>query len=242
MRIGFYINPVARLREQHPSGLPDPALAAALAESAGAQVILAGWAPGSGILNERDILLTRELVRGDLFVVTALREDTVESILKFHPDGVILIDTTWDGVRQGRSIPIDADADLVAAICSSFKAAAVPAAVMIEPNAQAVRTAARIGASGVVIDCSIYAAARTEKDAEESIDRISSAAMAAGKFGMVASAARGLTSANVSPVSRLSYIEELYFGQSIVARALLVGLDASIRELIASSRHAKVSS
>ncbi len=242
MRIGFYINPIARLREHHASGLPDPALAAALAESAGVQLILAGWTPNGGILNERDILLTRELVRGDLFIVTALREDAVDPVLKFHPDGVILVEAGWDGIRQGKSIPLETEADLVSQISATFKAAAIPVAVMIEPNGQSVKTAARVGASGVVLDCSIYASARTEKDAEESIDRIANAAMAASKFGMVASVARGLTSANIGPVSRLSYVEELYFGQTVAARSMLVGLDTAVRELIAASRHVKVSS
>ena len=242
MRIGFYINPIARLREHHPSGLPDPALAAALAESAGVQLILAGWTPNGGILNERDILLTRELVRGDLFIVTAAREDAVNAILKFHPDGVVLLDPDWDGVHQGNALFFDSDSESVSQICSLFKSAAIPVAVLIEANGQSVKTAARIGASGVVIDCSLYASARTEKDAEESIDRIAATTMAANKFGLVASVARGLTSANVTPVARNPYVEEIFFGQTIGARAMLVGLDTAIREVISTSKHSRVNS
>lgn len=239
MRIGFYLNPIARLREQHPSGLPDPSIVAAIAESAGVQLILAGWTPNGGVLNERDVLLTRELIHGDLFIVTSLREDVVNPILKFHPDGVILLDTGWDGIRQGRSIPLETDADICARICASFKSASIPSAVLIEPNVQSIKTAARVGASGVVLDCSIYSTARTEKDAEEAIDRIDSSAMAASKFGMVASAARGLNSSNVNPVARLPYLEELYFGQAIAARSIYVGLDQTIRELINSAHHSR---
>ncbi len=242
MRIGFYINPVARLREHHPSGLPDPSLAAALAESAGVQLILAGWTPSGGMLNERDILLIRELVRGDLFIVTAAREDSVNPILKFHPDGVVLVDPNWDAIRQGKPVTLESDADQVSQICMTFKAADIPVAVMIDANGQSVKTAARVGASGVVIDCSAYASARTEKEAEEAVDRIGATAMAASKFGMVASVAKGLTSSNVSPVSRISYVEEVYFGQTVVARAMLVGLDSAIREVIMTSKHSRVGS
>lgn len=239
MRIGFYINPVARLREQHPSGLPDPTLAAALAESAGAQLILAGWVPLGGLLTERDVLLTRELVRGDLVIVTPLREDAVDSVLKFHPDGVVLVEPTWDGIRQGRPIQTETDADLIGSVAGSYKSAGLGASLLIEPNAPAVKSAARFGVAGVVLDCTVYASARTERDAEAALDRIGDAAMAAGKFGLVAAAAHGLTAQNVAPVASQRYLEELYFGQGIVARALIVGLNDAVREMVTTARHSR---
>ena len=214
-------------------------MAAALAESAGVQLILAGWTLNSGLLNERDVLLTRELVRGDLFIVTALREEAIHPILKFHPDGVVLLDPGWDGIRQGHPLSLDGEVDLATKVANEFKAAAVPVAVMIDANSQSVKTAARVGASGVVIDCSVYASARTEKDAEEAVDRILATALAASKFGMVASAARGLTPANISPIARISYLEEFFFGQSIAARSMIVGLDTAMREVIYATRHSR---
>jgi pyridoxine 5'-phosphate synthase PdxJ len=239
LRIGFYINPIARLRENHASGQPDPAFAAALAESAGAQLILAGWTPGGGLLNERDILLIRELIRVDLMVVTAADETGVDSVLKFHPESVILIDPNWDGSRQGKPVSLETDSDLVQTVCSAYKAAGVPSAVLIDPSAQGVKTAARIGASGVVLDCSVYASARTEKDAEAAIDRISDAGLAASKFGLLAAAARGLNTVNIGPVAGQKYIEEIYCGQGIVSRAMTCGLDCAIRELTTTALHSR---
>jgi len=235
MRIGYYINPIARLREGHTSGIPDPAVAAALAESAGVQIVLAGWAQSSGLLTERDILMTRELVRGDLIVVAPLKEELVDTVLKFHPDGVVLVDGSWDGARPARPILVEADSDRIGATGSAYRSAGIPAALMIEPNAQAVKTMARLNISGVVLDCSTYAAARNEKDAGAALDRISDAALAAGKFGLMAAAAHGLTAQNFSPVATIRYIEEIYFGQWISSRALFVGLDRACREVISSS-------
>jgi len=234
MRIGFYINSIARLREGHVSGIPDPAVAAALAESAGAQVILAGWAPTNGLLTERDVLMARELVRGDLIVVTPLRDELVDTVLKFHPDGVVLVDGGWDGTKPARPILVEADTDRISATSASYRSAGIPAALLIEPNAQAVKNAARLNVSGIVFDCSTFALARNEKDASAALDRISDAALAAGKFGLMAAGAHGLNGQNMASVANVRYIEELYFGQWIISRAIYVGLDRAVREAMAS--------
>jgi pyridoxine 5-phosphate synthase len=234
MRIGFYINPIARLRESHPSGLPDPALSAALAESAGAQVILAGWASSGGLLTERDILMTRELVRGDLIIIAPLKDELVDTALKFHPDGVILVDATWDGVRSARPILVEAEAERIFSVAGAYKSAGVPAGIFIEPNAQAVKSAARQNVVSVTLDCSLYAASRSEKESGAALDRVSDAALASGKFGLMTAAGHGLTGANLTPIASVRYVEELYIGQWIAARGLIVGLDQAVREIIST--------
>jgi len=234
MRIGFYINPIARLREGHQSGLPDPAMAAAIAESAGAHIVLAGWAAASGLLTERDVLMAREMVRGDLVIVAPLKEELGESILKFHPDGVVLVDGSWDGARPARPLLVEADSERIASVTSFYRSAGVPAALLIEPNPQAAKNAARLNTAGIVFDCSAYAAARNEKDASSAIDRIADSALAAGKFSLMAAGAHGLNAQNARPVAGVHYIEELYFGQSIAARAMMVGLDRAVRETVDS--------
>lgn len=233
MRLGFYINPIARLRESHISGLPDPALAAALAEAAGAQIILAGWVAGSGLLTERDVLLTRELVRGDLIIVTHLRDEAVENVLKFHPDGVILVDGAWDGLRMARPILIEADSERINSVVGSFRTAGVPAALLIEPSPAAVKAAKRLNAAGVVFDCASYSTSRSEREIGEALDRIGDASLAAEKYGIAAGAAHGLTNQNLAPIAGVRFLEEIYLGQGIAVRSLMVGLNDALREVIA---------
>jgi pyridoxine 5-phosphate synthase len=52
--------------------------------------------------------------------------------------------------------------------------------------------------------------------------------------GIAVHAGHGLTVTNVGPVAAIPEIEELNIGQSIVSRAVFIGLDAAVREI----RHA----
>jgi pyridoxine 5-phosphate synthase len=49
---------------------------------------------------------------------------------------------------------------------------------------------------------------------------------------MTLHAGHGLTYRNVVPVARLPFLDELNIGHSIVARALMVGFQAAVREMV----------
>ena len=51
------------------------------------------------------------------------------------------------------------------------------------------------------------------------------------QLGMILNAGHGLNSQNVQRLSQLSEIVEFNIGHSIVARAVLVGLDQAVREM-----------
>ena len=46
-------------------------------------------------------------------------------------------------------------------------------------------------------------------------------------------AGHGLTYRNIGPIAAIAGIEELNIGHSIVARAVLVGMDRAVREMLA---------
>ena len=50
---------------------------------------------------------------------------------------------------------------------------------------------------------------------------------------MGVAAGHGLNYDNVEPIARISEIDELNIGHAIVARAVLVGFDRAVREMIA---------
>jgi pyridoxine 5-phosphate synthase len=61
--------------------------------------------------------------------------------------------------------------------------------------------------------------------------RLRAATAQAARLGLVVHAGHGLTVANVGPVAALAEVVELNIGHSIVARAVLVGMAAAVREM-----------
>ncbi|MBQ01447.1 MAG: hypothetical protein CL477_12260 [Acidobacteria bacterium] len=63
--------------------------------------------------------------------------------------------------------------------------------------------------------------------------RVQQAARKAHEEGLEVLGGHGLTYTNVKPVAAIPEIVELNIGHSIVSRAVLVGLERAVREMIA---------
>jgi len=216
---------------------PEPAVVAALATGAGTQVVLAGWTKSGGLLTERDIRLTREVVHGDLVVVAPLNAENIEPVVRFRPEGVMLVASGWKGDKMAGPVQLEVDASEIADAVSAYRAAGVLPSALVEPDAAALKIAARCGLAGVVLDASGYTGARTDEEAEDQLSKLNDSAMAAQKFGLLPAAAHGLNYRNIGPVAGIRFIEELYVGGAVIARALVVGLDRAIAEMLAVINH-----
>ncbi len=232
MRVGININPIARLRGGSPSGEPDPVLAAAIAQNAGAQIVIVGWLPNNGFITDRDVRLIRELIHIDLLIMTPLSTSYIDEIAKIHPQGVILVDTGWDGVREIRPLQPDVETNEITDIVAAFRAAGVEATIFIEPNSAQVKSVAKCGVTGVVFDCGPYALTKTNEDIQIAIDALLDATMVYSKFGIYTSVSHLLDYQNIRPIAAMNYIEEIYIGQAVAARAMFVGLDRAVREMV----------
>ncbi|MFH0766285.1 MAG: pyridoxine 5'-phosphate synthase [Calditrichota bacterium] len=232
MRLGFYLNPIIRVRDGQYRNEPDPALIAGLAEGAGMGIVLMGWAPGQeGGLTERDARLIREMIHGDLLAVTTPESRNVDSIVKLRPEGVVLVGSGWDGRTEARPLTPENEEEF-SDIVTSYHSAGIQISALVEPDINRLKNLSKYKLDGVTLDASKYTHAQTDSEAEAALDRLSDAAMAAYKLGLLPSAAHGLNYRNIGPVSRINYLEEIYIGHAIVARSLVVGLDRAIGDIL----------
>jgi len=232
MRLGFYINPIAQLRDSERVKEPEPAIISSQALFSGAQIIIAGWTQSGGLLSERDLRVLREVIHGDLFILAPLGEEHIEAVIKFRPEGVILVSSGWDGIRDFHHVQVEVDSEQMASQASIYKVAGIQTFALIEPEPNNIKTIARCDLTGVVIDTSEYAAAGSIKEAEETIEKLADTALAANKFELVTAAGHGLNYQNVGPIAGLRYIEEILVGRSIVARSVSTGIQSAVKEMV----------
>ncbi|MFC2150557.1 pyridoxine 5'-phosphate synthase [Calditrichota bacterium] len=233
MRIGYFVDPVASLRDINMSSEPEPAIAASAAINAGAEVILAGWTRTGGHITDRDLKLISELSHSDLMLVASLGSEFVESVAKYRPHGVVMIGSGWDGKRDPAVVQLDIDSQQLTEAAVAYKAAGVQPLAFADPIPAQMKAAAKAGLRGVVLNAEEYANAKTDEDAEQALDHIADCAMAANKFGLLTAVYHGLNYQNIGPIASIRYVEEIYAGRSVTARALLSGLPQAIRDLIA---------
>jgi pyridoxine 5-phosphate synthase len=97
-----------------------------------------------------------------------------------------------------------------------------------------VKSAREVGAQVIEINTGRYCEAKKPDDLEREYRLILDAARLATKLRLGVAAGHGLDYKNVGPIAAISEIRELNIGHAIVARAIYVGLERAVREMIAA--------
>ncbi len=103
--------------------------------------------------------------------------------------------------------------------------------LFIDPDARQIETARLLGVKAVEIQTARYAEARTAADQERELSALREAATFVAERGLHLHFGHGLNYHNVQAVARLPGAAELNIGHSIVARAVLVGMERAVREM-----------
>jgi pyridoxine 5-phosphate synthase len=111
-------------------------------------------------------------------------------------------------------------------------AAGIRVSLFIDPIVEQVRAAAAVGVPEVELHTGHYCDAGHAGQPAE-LARLELAAREALALGLKVAAGHGLDYPNVAPVAAIPGVEELNIGHSIIARALFVGLDRAVRDMLA---------
>ncbi len=96
----------------------------------------------------------------------------------------------------------------------------------------ALRQAIEVGADIVEIHTGIFAEATDPDEIQREFEKVRVAAIAATEMGLKAHGGHGLTYRNVQAIAEIGEIVEVSIGHSIVSRAVLVGMDLAVREML----------
>jgi pyridoxine 5-phosphate synthase len=110
--------------------------------------------------------------------------------------------------------------------------AGIPVSLFIDPDPRQIGAALDVGASFVEIHTGRYADATRAEERNQEFELIAVAAEEAYEAGLRVNAGHGLNYVNTARVAALATIEELSIGHAIMARAIFVGLDQAVREML----------
>jgi pyridoxine 5-phosphate synthase len=223
---------VAALREVRRMKEPDPAQAAVLAELAGADGIAIQWRRDRKYVRDRDLYILREVVKTRLILEIPPTEEIIEKALDVKPWMVTFVADHADSDAPVSGIdftnaPID-----FSDIVERFRGVGINVCFLIEPNGESVKGAHRAGASAVLINCREFTDARTLEQAQSGLDNIDNAAQLAVKNELSVHAGRGVSYKNIFPLAELGVIDEFVIGHAIAVRAVLVGYERAVAEML----------
>ena len=114
-----------------------------------------------------------------------------------------------------------------------MRKADIQVSLFVEPTREAMDAAVELGAPLVELHTGPYANASPGAAREAELERLADAASHARKK-LTVNAGHGLHKDNVGPVAAIAGMNELNIGHAIVCRAVMVGLEAAVREIRAA--------
>jgi pyridoxine 5-phosphate synthase len=232
-RLAVNVDHVATVRQARGIDEPDPVLAAGIAELAGADGIICHLREDRRHINDRDLSLLRQTVRTKLNLEMAAVEEMVDIARNTKPDLVTLVPEKREELTTEGGLDVKSNPDLYKKVVEQLKESGIEVSFFIDPDASQIETAQRVGGDIVEIHTGHYSEARSEVEAQGRFMRIAKATEVAERLKLGISAGHGLNYVNIKRFKSLPQIEEYSIGHSIVTRAIFVGFDQAVREMIA---------
>jgi pyridoxine 5-phosphate synthase len=222
---------VATIREARKTDEPDPVSAAATVEMAGADQVTIHLREDRRHIQNRDARLIREVTKTAMNLEMAATVEMQEIALALHPDSVTLVPEKREEVTTEGGLDLKNAGPSLGDLIATIKDAGIKVCAFLDPDLEQIKEAARLQFGAVEIHTGSYANAQSGNRSDE-LQKIADAAMAISHLGMAVHAGHGLTYHNVSAVLKVPHVEELNIGHSIIARAVFVGLDRAIRDML----------
>ena len=238
MRLAVNIDHIATIREARKTIEPDPVAAAVIAEMAGAQGITVHLRGDRRHIQDRDVEMLRKVVATHLNIEMAATSEMVRIAQTVKPHRVTLVPERKDEVTTEGGLDVVLHSGNVEKVVRQLLDARIEVSIFVDPDLEQIRHCHKIGAPFIEINTGKYADAWLDRgNWHAPLEKITVAARAARKLGLIVLAGHGLTYQNIDAIAAVPEIEELNIGHSIIARAALVGLDAAVREMAALMRN-----
>jgi pyridoxine 5-phosphate synthase len=230
-QLGVNIDHVATVRQARRTYEPDPVWAAALAELGGADGITVHLREDRRHIQDRDLRLLRETVTVKLNLEMATAEEVVGIACGLRPAQATLVPESRQEVTTEGGLDVAAEGARVAEVVARLRAAGIVVSLFLDADERQIDAAHDVGADAVELHTGQYALATAGQAQDRELERLLRGARQVVERGMTLHAGHGLTYRNVRPVADLPKMCELNIGHSIVARALMVGLQQAVREM-----------
>jgi pyridoxine 5-phosphate synthase len=230
IRLGVNVDHVATVRQARRATVPDPVGAALLAEKAGADGITVHLREDRRHIQETDVQLLRERLKKKLNLEMAVTPAMVAFAEKLRPDDACFVPEKREELTTEGGLDVVTYREKIQDAVKRLQDRGVHVSLFVDPQKAQIEASKEIGAHAVEIHTGTYCNATA---ADRGLERqaLASTAALAHRLGLEVHAGHGLDYENVVPIATISEIVELNIGHSIIARAVIVGIEQAVREM-----------
>lgn len=231
LRLGVNIDHVATLRQARGTHYPDVVEAAGICESAGAHGITVHLREDRRHIQDSDVHKLRRTVGGILNLEMANVKEIVDIAVEVRPDEVCLVPEKREEVTTEGGLDVVGQRDELIPTVATLKDAGIKVSLFVEASSDQLLASRDIGADYVELHTGTFCDA-TGAEADEELRRLIKGAKEASSLGLQVNAGHGINIANIGDVLRMPHLDTLNIGHSIISRAVFLGLEEAVREML----------
>jgi pyridoxine 5-phosphate synthase len=232
MRLAVNIDHFATLREARKSNVPEPVLAALLAEQAGASGVVCHIRGDQRHITERDLHLLRQTIKTKLILEMAATEDMKNVAIEIKPDIVSLVPEKEHELTTQGGLNVIKNKEKLAPYIKILQQNRIRVSIFIDPSEEQIKICHELNADSIEINTGKYSELKPGAERDKAEQEIKNSAETAHNLGLEVHAGHGLDYWNIPPIAAIKEIQEFSIGFSIIARSSIVGIDKAVRDML----------
>lgn len=243
LRLGVNVDHVATLRQARYASMPesknaepDPVAMAAVCERAGAGGIVAHLRSDRRHIQDRDLERLRENVMTKLNLEMGNTPEIVDTALRIVPDEVCLVPEKREEITTEGGLDVASNREELATTIKRLQSAGIRVSLFVDPALEQIDAAGELGVEMVELHTGKLANAFSEKIQNDELQNLQAAAKCAFELKLQVNAGHGINYVNIALIHQVPHLTELNIGHSIIARALSVGMDKAVKEMLAEMK------
>lgn len=229
--LGVNIDHVATVREARKTNEPDPVWAATLAELGGADGITIHLREDRRHIQDRDLRVLSESVAVPINLELACADDVLAIACAATPYQATLVPERREEVTTEGGLNVVGSTHRVGDAVKRLKDSGILVSLFLDPDSAQIDAGAALGIDAIELHTGPYAHASARRAHQDELATLIAAGRRVRQAGLVLNAGHGLTYRNVKPIAMIEDMHELNIGHSIIARAIMVGLEQAVRDM-----------
>ncbi len=231
MSLNINIDHVATLRQARGGTEPHPVVAAGICEIAGAEGIVCHLREDRRHAQDRDVRLLKEVVQTKFDLEMAANDEIIKIALGIEPDLVTIVPEKREELTTEGGLNVASDINRYKKLSDDFHEKNIEVSYFVEPSREQIDAVKSANGDMVELHTGTYANLKGEPMIQE-LQRIIDASEYANSIGLKIAAGHGLNYVNTKPIAKIPFINELSIGHSMMARAIFVGLERAVKEML----------
>lgn len=231
-RLGVNIDHIATIREARKGNSPDPLSSLPILKKCGVDQVTCHLREDRRHIKDRDL---RELIRQKILPVNLEMAPTMEMVgiaCDIIPDTITLVPEKREEITTEGGLDCRGHMKSLEKWVPQLKNRGIRVSFFLDPDLEQIAYAQQLGGDAVELHTGSYGEQFGKAGEEREFNRLADAARYTREEGLSVFAGHGLDAKNLPKLLAIKEIREYNIGHSIIARAVFVGLEAAVMEIL----------